>query len=127
MQVTNVKIRKIVPGDTPLKAVVSITLDNQLAVHEIKIVYANNRYFIVMPSKMLHRGEYLDYVHPINQEFRKIIEDAVLGAYEKFIAEAELDAVPAISALSDDAAVNGENSDNSTGDDKTEEDKTGEV
>lgn len=98
MQVTDVKIRKIVPGDVPLKAMVSITLDNQLAVHEIKIVYANDRYFIVMPSKMVHRGEYLDYVHPINSEFRKTVEYAVLEKYRQVLSEMEREAAAAETA-----------------------------
>lgn len=97
MQITDVKIRKIIPGNAPLRAIVSVTFDDQLALHEIKVVYANDRYFIVMPSKMISRGEYLDYVHPINREFRKTIEDAVLEEYHKVAAAYAEEAVSAMS------------------------------
>ncbi len=85
MQITDIKIRKVF-NDGPMRAVVSITFDHQLAVHDIKVIYANERYFIVMPSRKNPDGSYRDIAHPINAEFRSVIQDAVM---EKFNEESE--------------------------------------
>ena len=82
MEITDVKIRKTFDGQ-PLRAVMSITLDNCIAVHDVKIIYASDRYFVVMPSKKTHIGEYKDIVHPINAEFRSKLEEALIGEYLK--------------------------------------------
>ena len=73
MQVTDIKIRKFF-NEGPMKAIVSVTFDDCLAVHDIKVIYANNRYFIVMPSRKNPDGTYRDIVHPINYEFRSTLE-----------------------------------------------------
>lgn len=88
MQITDIKIRKTFE-EGPLKAVVSLTFDAQLAVHDIKVIYANDRYFIVMPSRKNGDGTYRDITHPINAEFRVMVEDAVLTAYKDEVARAE--------------------------------------
>ena len=85
MKVTDVKIRKTF-DEGPLKAVVSLTFDAQLAVHDIKVIYANDRYFIVMPSRRNPDGTYRDIAHPISAEFRAEIEREVLAAYDEVIA-----------------------------------------
>lgn len=88
MQITDIKIRKTF-GEGPLKAVVSLTFDAQLAVHDIKVIHANDRYFIVMPSRKNGDGTYRDITHPISADFRMMIEEAVLTAYNEELAKAE--------------------------------------
>ena len=80
MQITDIKIRKFF-DDGPMKAVVSVTFNNCLAVHDIKVIYARDRYFIVMPSRKNPDGSYRDIVHPINADFRGALEEAVIDAY----------------------------------------------
>ncbi len=81
MKITDIKIRKVFDDASPMKAVVSVTLDDQLALHDIKVIYAKEKHFIVMPSKKNPDGTYRDVVHPINAEFRETLNDAVLEAY----------------------------------------------
>ena len=69
MVVTDIKIRKFF-NDGPMKAVVSVTFDGALAVHDVKVINARDKYFIVMPSRKNPDGTYRDIVHPINSEFR---------------------------------------------------------
>ena len=90
MQITDIKIRKFFE-DGPMKAVVSVTFDDCLAVHDIKVIYARDRYFIVMPSRKNPDGTYRDIVHPINAEFRAMLEDAVIDAYHVQLVAAEHD------------------------------------
>ena len=80
MQITDVKIRKLF-DEGPMKAVVSVTFDNCLAVHDIKVIYARERYFIVMPSRKNPDGTYRDIVHPINADFRAELEKTVIDAF----------------------------------------------
>lgn len=88
MKVTDVKIRKLFDDETPMKAVASVTFDGQFAVHDIKVIYAREKYFIVMPSKKNNDGTYRDIAHPITAELRKEIEDSVLEAFTKALEEA---------------------------------------
>ncbi len=81
MQITDVKIRKLF-NEGPMKAVVSVTFDGQLAVHDIKVINARDKFFIVMPSRKNSDDTYRDIVHPINSAFRKMLEAKVLEAYE---------------------------------------------
>ena len=80
MQITDIKIRKFF-DDGPMKAIASVTFDDALAVHDIKVIYARDRYFIVMPSRKNPDGTYRDIVHPINSQFRGELENAVIDAY----------------------------------------------
>ncbi len=90
MKITDIKIRKFF-DEGPMKAVVSITLDDCLAIHDIKVIYAREKFFIVMPSRKNPDGTYRDIVHPINSEFRKALEEAVIDAYHVQLASAEFD------------------------------------
>ncbi len=81
MQITDIRIRKYF-DEGPMKAVVSVTFDNQFAVHDIKVIYANEKYFIVMPSRKNADGTYRDIAHPINAQFRAQLEEAVLREFE---------------------------------------------
>ena len=88
MQITDIKVRKIFE-EGPMKAVVSVTFDGQLAVHDIKVINARDRFFIVMPSRKNPDDTYRDIVHPINAQFRKTLEDAVVAAYEEALLHAD--------------------------------------
>lgn len=87
MKITDIKIRKIF-DDGPMKAIVSVTFDGQLAVHDVKVIYARDKFFIVMPSKKNPDESYRDIVHPINASFRNTLEREIIAAYE-----AELEAI----------------------------------
>ncbi len=88
MQITDIKIRKTFQ-DGPMKAIVSVTFDDQLAVHDIKVIFARDKFFIVMPCRKHQDDTFRDIAHPINAEFRKALEDAVIEAYQRALAEAE--------------------------------------
>lgn len=85
MKITDIKIRKIFE-DGPMKAIASVTFDAQLVVHDIKVIYAKEKYFIVMPSRKNPDDTYRDIVHPINSEFRAVLESAVKEAYDNAVA-----------------------------------------
>ncbi len=89
MQITDIKIRKFF-DEGPMKAVVSVTFDNCLAVHDIKVIYARERLFIVMPSRKNPDGTYRDIVHPIHADFRAQLESAVIDAYHVQLAAAQI-------------------------------------
>ena len=72
-----------------MKAIASVTFDAQLAVHDIKIINARDKFFIVMPSKKNADDTYRDIVHPINAEFRATLEREVLAAYKQALEDAE--------------------------------------
>ncbi len=74
-----------------MKAIVSVTFDDCLAVHDVKVIYARDRYFIVMPSRKNPDGSYRDIVHPINSDFRRELEEAVIDAYHVQLVSAEHD------------------------------------
>jgi len=83
MEITDIKIRKIFDDGSPMKAVVSVTFDDQLAVHDIKVICAREKYFIVMPSRKNPDNTFRDIVHPINASFRTELEKAVINAYNE--------------------------------------------
>ncbi len=85
MVITDIKIRKLF-NEGPMKAIVSVTYDNQLAVHDIKVISVREKNFIVMPSRKNPDGTYRDIVHPINAEFRGMLEAEVIKAYEEELA-----------------------------------------
>lgn len=89
MEITDIKVRKIFTDTSPMKAIVSVTFDGQLAVHDIKVIYAGEKFFIVMPSRKNPDNTYRDIVHPINAEFRHILEDAVINAYNMELEASE--------------------------------------
>jgi stage V sporulation protein G len=91
MEITDVKIRKIFE-EGPMRAIASVTLDDQLAVHDIKVISAREKLFIVMPSRKNPDETFRDIVHPINAGFRAALEGAVLEAYRVALANAETEA-----------------------------------
>ena len=91
MKITDIKVRKLF-DDGPMKAVVSVTFDDQLAVHDIKVINAKDKFFIVMPSRKNPDNTYRDIVHPINSSFRLDLEEAVIDAYNRELALAQVNA-----------------------------------
>lgn len=81
MQITDVRIRKV-NKEGKMKAVVSITLDNEFVVHDIKIIEGEKGMFIAMPSRRAGDGEYRDIAHPINSVTREKIQSIILEKYE---------------------------------------------
>ena len=94
MEITDVKIRKIFE-EGPMKAVVSVTFDNALALHDVKVINARDKFFVVMPSRKNPDGTYRDIVHPINANMRALLEDTVIGAYFKYLKDIEDGVIPA--------------------------------
>lgn len=92
MEITDIKIRKII-SEGRLRAVISITLDEQLAVHDIKVVQGDERLFVAMPSRKDESGVFRDIVHPISSEAREMLETNILDAYERHLAIAEAEAI----------------------------------
>ena len=88
MQITDVRVRRL-NGDGKMKAIVSITFDDEFVVHDIKVIEGQNGLFIAMPSRRMGDGDFRDIAHPLISETRNKIKDAVLDAYEKALAEQE--------------------------------------
>lgn len=86
MTITDIKIRKIIT-EGRLRAVISITLDNMLAVHDIKVVQGDERLFVAMPSRKDENGIFRDIVHPITPEARQMIESQILDAYHRHLEQ----------------------------------------
>ena len=82
MQITDVRVRKIAK-EGKMKAVVSITLDDEFVVHDIKVIEGDKGLFIAMPSKKAADGEYRDIAHPINSRTRANIQSLILDCYER--------------------------------------------
>ncbi|MEG0894815.1 MAG: septation regulator SpoVG [Oscillospiraceae bacterium] len=85
MTITDIKIRKII-NEGRMKAVISITIDDMLAIHDIKVIQGPNRLFVAMPSRRDDNGIFRDIVHPIKPEVREEIEETLLQAYEEQIS-----------------------------------------
>jgi stage V sporulation protein G len=81
MNITDVRVRKI-DKEGKMKAVASVTLDNEFVIHDIKVIEGDKGLFIAMPSRRSADGEYRDIAHPINTETRKHLQEVVLDAYE---------------------------------------------
>ena len=88
MQITDVRVRKVTK-EGKMKAVVSITLDNEFVVHDIKVIEGEKGLFIAMPSRKAADGEYRDIAHPINSDTRERIQSIILQKYEIAALESE--------------------------------------
>ena len=84
MKITDVRLRKI-SDDGKMKAIVSVTFDDEFVVHDIKIIEGQNGLFVAMPSRKMADGEFRDIAHPINAETRKKIQNAIFEEYEKLL------------------------------------------
>ena len=88
MQITDVRVRRITK-EGKMKAVVSITIDDEFVVHDIKVIEGEKGLFIAMPSKKATDGEYRDIAHPINSGTREAIQQIILENYESALLEPE--------------------------------------
>ena len=88
MQITDVRVRKITK-EGKMKAIVSITLDEEFVVHDIKVIEGEKGLFIAMPSKKATDGEYRDIAHPINSSTRENLQRVILESYENALEEPE--------------------------------------
>jgi stage V sporulation protein G len=88
MVVTEVRVRKITQ-EGKMRAIVSVTLDDEFVIHDVRVIEGNNGLFVAMPSKRTPNGEFRDIAHPINAETREAIQDSVLDVYNR-----ELNSVP---------------------------------
>ena len=86
MKITDVRVRKVTK-EGKMKAVVSITIDDEFVVHDIKVIDGEKGLFIAMPSKKAADGEYRDIAHPINSGTRERIQEIILEQYEKALTE----------------------------------------
>ena len=81
MDITDIRIRKI-NLDSKMKAIVSVTFDNALVVHDIKVIEGTDKLFVAMPSRKTPEGEYKDIAHPINSDMRDSLENSILEKYQ---------------------------------------------
>lgn len=88
MKITDVRVRKIAK-EGKMKAVVSITIDDEFVVHDIKVIEGEKGLFIAMPSRKATDGEYRDIAHPINSGTRDNIQRIILENYERALSEPE--------------------------------------
>ena len=86
MQITDVRVRKV-ENEAKMKALVSITMDEEFVVHDIKVIEGEKGLFIAMPSKKALDGEYRDIAHPINSGTRERIQNIILEKYEEALTE----------------------------------------
>lgn len=86
MEVTDVRIRKVT-DEGKMKAIVSITFDDEFVVHDIKIIEGQNGLFIAMPSRKMSEGDFRDIAHPILSETRNKIKDAIFTEYKKTVQD----------------------------------------
>ena len=90
MRITDVRVRKVTK-EGKMKAIVSITIDDEFVVHDIKVIEGPERIFVAMPSRKEENGSYRDIVHPIVASSRKDIEDTILSAYYSYLSQIESD------------------------------------
>ena len=86
MQITDVRVRRI-EREGRMKAIVSITLDNEFVVHDIKVIDGEKGLFIAMPSRKVGEGDFRDVAHPLKSETRAKIKDAIFAEYDRLCAE----------------------------------------
>lgn len=81
MNITDVRVRKV-NDEGKMKAIVSVTFDDEFVVHDIKVIDGQNGLFIAMPSRKMNDGDYRDIAHPLRSETRNKMKDTILAAYE---------------------------------------------
>jgi len=86
MEITDIRIRRM-NAEGKMKAIVSVTFDNALVIHDIKVIEGQDKMFIAMPSRKTADGEFKDIAHPINAEMRNVLQTAILEKYEASLSE----------------------------------------
>lgn len=89
MNITDIRIRRTYE-DTRLKALVSVTIDNDMAIHDIKVIEGPERLFVAMPSRKDENGSYRDICHPITAQARKMLEEKILNAYKNHMEQCKI-------------------------------------
>jgi stage V sporulation protein G len=89
MNITDIKIRKIFT-EGKVKAIVSIILDGDFAVHDLKVIEGVERLFVAMPNRRSEDGRFQDIVHPISTDSRAQLETAILEKYDEAVAASEV-------------------------------------
>ena len=84
MNITDIKVRRLLQ-EGRLRAVVSVTVDNELAIHDIKVIEGPERLFVAMPSRKDENGTFRDIAHPITPAARRTLEDAILTQYAQYM------------------------------------------
>jgi len=82
MNITDIRVKKI-PSEGKMKAVVSVTFDDEFVVHDIKVIEGQDKLFTAMPSRKTPENEFKDIAHPINSEMREMLEKAILEKYNE--------------------------------------------
>ena len=91
MEITDVRVRRLVNNQAnKMRAIVSITLEHEFVIHDIKVIQGTENLFIAMPSRRMKDGTYQDIAHPLKAGFREKIQTAVLAQYEETLADASL-------------------------------------
>ena len=90
MQITDVRVRRVAK-EGKMKAVVSVTMDGEFVIHDIKVIEGEKGLFIAMPSRKASDGEYRDIAHPINSAAREKIQEIILQNYEMVAAETNVE------------------------------------
>jgi len=85
LEITDVRIRKI-QEEGKMKAIVSVTFDNEFVVHDIRVIEGDSGLFIAMPSRKTADGQFKDIAHPLNSSMRAKIQEAVLKSYQAAIS-----------------------------------------
>ncbi len=86
MEITDIRVRRM-SSEGKMKAVVSVTFDNALVIHDIKVIEGQDRLFIAMPSRKMPDGTFKDIAHPIKVEVRTELQDAILKKYEEALLD----------------------------------------
>ncbi len=86
MDITDIRVRRMT-AEGKMKAVVSVTFDNAIVIHDIKVIEAQEKLFIAMPSRKTPEGVFKDIAHPINAEMRDALQKAILQKYEETLSE----------------------------------------
>ena len=92
MEITDIRIRKV-GTEGKLKAYVTVTFDDCFVVHNVKIIEGKNGAFIAMPSRKTKKGEYKDVAHPINSDFRGMLQERILQEYDRQVEEGSVETV----------------------------------
>jgi len=101
VNVTDVRVRKV-SDDGKMKAIVSVTFDDEFVVHDIKIIEGQNGLFIAMPSRKMGEGDFRDIAHPLNSETRNKIKEAIFSEYDKAKNEMETEQEDSVFATAEE-------------------------